>query len=85
MAGEVTTVSAGRMEFTQLTPEQEGELHEPLLALNAMQAQSLMNALWGEGLRPSGRPDPAPQIDAMAAHLADMRTIAFKKLGIKAA
>lgn len=55
------------------------DLAEPTLSLGADAAQRLMDELWRAGLRPSyKKADPNPQIEAMQAHLADMRELVFK-------
>lgn len=55
------------------------------LELAPAPAQSLMEALWAAGLRPSAlKGDPHPElIRRIGAHLEDMRTIAFAKLEVQ--
>lgn len=74
-----------RVRPVQLMLEPCGdEVAEPTFQLNAREAQSLINALWVAGLRPSGfKDEPAhPLIAAKDAHISDLRAVAFKGLGI---
>jgi len=50
--------------------------------LRTQQAQTLMDDLWNAGLRPSEGSGSAGAMAAVQQHLADMRKIAFVKLGI---
>lgn len=56
---------------------QEGDYIEPSMRLNANEAQSLMEALWGAGLRPAEARYPADHVNALRDHLADMRRLVF--------
>lgn len=51
------------------------------LPIDAASAQELIDDMWTAGLRPSARPAPSDSA-ARAAHLADMRAIAFSQLKI---
>lgn len=42
------------------------------------EAQSLFDALWREGLRPTNHADPSGEITRIEAHLQDMRRLVFK-------
>lgn len=76
----VTQVRDGMFTIDRVTPETAGEDRESLLNLNMREAESLITALWKEGVRPIGRPDPAPELDAVKNHLQDMRTLVFASL-----
>ena len=54
----------------------------PAMVLEPNEAQQIMNELWKVGLRPKDGEGSSAQINSMKEHLADMRKIAFKKLGI---
>lgn len=56
-----------------------GELVNEFVRLSEGDAQSLMDELWGVGLRPSQGKGSAGQLEATRAHLEDMRSIVFKK------
>jgi hypothetical protein len=47
--------------------------------------RAVLNCAWELGLRPDGFEDSRESMKATSAHLSDMRTIAFHKLGINAA
>jgi hypothetical protein len=56
------------------------------LVLNREQAQGLMDSLWESGIRPTEGMGSAGSFAAQAAHLSDMRSIAFaslEKAGVK--
>ncbi|MFA7100692.1 MAG: hypothetical protein WC196_02875 [Bacilli bacterium] len=55
---------------------------EPFASIDTHQAQKLMDDLWDCGLRPSEGTGSAGQLRSTQDHLADMRKIVFKKLGI---
>lgn len=58
-----------------------GEAHpEPTLSLTPDEAQSLMDELWGCGLRPTEGTGSAGALAATERHLADMRHLATKLL-----
>lgn len=54
---------------------------EPTLRMDHAGAQSLMDALWGVGVRPT-EVGTAGQLSATERHLTDMRRIAFGKLNL---
>jgi len=54
----------------------------PFLRLEIEAAQQFMDELWRVGLRPTEGTGSAGSLKATERHLADMRTIAFKKLNI---
>jgi hypothetical protein len=45
-------------------------------------AQAVLDAAWAEGMRPRGFGDIKNESAAVRAHLEDMRSIAFHKLGV---
>lgn len=56
---------------------------EPTVRLDMEAAQDLIDALWRCGLRPTEGHGSAGQLAATERHLADIRKIAFKKLGVE--
>ena len=52
----------------------------PTFSLSLQSAQAFMDALWGTGIRPTEN-GSAGQLDAMKAHLEDMRRLVFE--GVK--
>lgn len=54
----------------------------PFATIGETQAQILMDDLWACGLRPTEGKGSAGAMIAVQDHLADMRKIVFKKLGI---
>lgn len=62
--------------------QEEGAALLPFTRLGAAAAQHLMDALWDCGLRPSEGSGSAGSLRKTEEHLADMRRIAFKQLGI---
>lgn len=64
-----------------LTIESSAEspvMTEPSMRLSRESAQSLMDALWDAGVKPSGGEGHTAHIRALNAHLEDMRTLVFK-------
>lgn len=62
----------------------EGDQYIPACTyINGAAAQQLMDDLWRGGIRPSEGSGSAGQLAATERHLADMKAIAFAKLGIK--
>tara|TARA_R110000796_G_scaffold247856_1_gene373869 strand:+ start:1139 stop:1492 length:354 start_codon:yes stop_codon:yes gene_type:complete len=65
-----------------LITEEGVELHEPgmfrspTLDISREQAERLMSQLWAEGIRPNGWGHEG-QVDALKAHLEDMRRLAL--------
>jgi len=57
-----------------------GAMREPSLRISFEAAQRLMDALWNCGIRPTEE-GTAGQIEAMAAHLQDMRKLVFDFIG----
>lgn len=53
-----------------------------VLTVDKRNAQILIDDLWNAGLRPTEGSGSAGSLAATKEHLEDMRTIAFKKLGI---
>lgn len=74
------TAVAKPIEFAEA---EEGEYVEPAMVLGMDVAQQLVDELWRAGLRPSEGAGSAGQLASTERHLADMREIAFFKLGIK--
>lgn len=62
--------------------KEPGAYSEPTMRLNPEDAQRLMDALWGAGVRPNNGEGSVGQIGAMQKHLDDMRAIAAKSLGV---
>lgn len=54
----------------------------PIFRLHETEAQTLMDDLWHAGIRPTEGSGSAGSMRATEKHLADMRVIAFNKLGI---
>lgn len=61
----------------EVLPEGEAHAAGPLLKLNHDSIQMMMDELWAAGVRPSKGVSSEGQIEAIAAHLDDMRKIAF--------
>jgi len=53
---------------------------EPLLFLSDEDAQSLLDALWKAGIRPSRIVNAEVEASAMQSHIADLRKITFSLL-----
>lgn len=67
----------------QLHEQEAGMFTGPAFQLRNAEAQVLMDDLWRAGLRPTGGAGSAGSFRAVEKHLDDMRTIAFKTLGIE--
>lgn len=65
--------------FETMTDEMLGTQREPQLRLSPENAQYLMDALWNAGVRPSEETS-AGQLQAMQAHLSDLRKLVFEEL-----
>ena len=61
----------------------EGVACRPTMTMQHEDAQLLMDELWRCGLRPTEGTGSAGAMAAVEKHLADMRKIAFKKLGVE--
>lgn len=59
-----------------------GVIAGPCLTLSRDAAQELMDTLWRCGVRPADAAASVGALEATQRHLADMRTVAFHKLGI---
>ena len=59
-----------------------GRIVEPTLRISMEKAQTLIDDLWGAGLRPTEGSGSAVALRATEKHLLDMRKIAFNKLKI---
>lgn len=70
----------GPIVYAETTP---GMYNEPLLRMEPEDAQRLMDALWGAGVRPGNGEGSVGQLGAMQKHLDDMRAIAAKSLGVQ--
>lgn len=57
---------------------------KPLLSISMEQAQVLMDDLWNAGVRPTEGAGSAGAMRAAERHIADLRAVAFKSLGIDA-
>jgi hypothetical protein len=60
----------------------EGEAADPVFELDVFQAQTLVNELWDQGIKPEQAKPRSGEIGAVKQHLQDMRAIAFNKLEI---
>jgi len=89
--GRIISLSGGEInvdhsttvfEPVQLRLQGAGEAVRPFLTMTEDEAQGLMDALWNIGCRPSTGYGSEGQLAAVQGHLADMRMIAFKGLGI---
>jgi len=69
-------------EFTIKEIEDGYLIDEPTLRLVGDEAQQIMNELWRVGIRPKDGSGAVAHTEAISAHLADMRTIAFNRLKI---
>ena len=56
---------------------------KPLLVIRMEQAQVLMDDLWNAGVRPTEGAGSAGAMRAAEKHIADLRRVAFKALGIE--
>jgi hypothetical protein len=56
-----------------------GAMWPKFMPLDSADAQALMNALWDAGLRPANGESSMAHVDAMKAHLEDMRALAGVK------
>lgn len=63
----------------------DGKVRGPFMSLPVESAQSLIDALWGVGLRPSEGTGSSGSLAATERHLDDMKTIAFHVLDISKA
>ena len=70
-------------EFTLKEIEDGYLIDEPTLRLVGDEAQQIMNELWRCGIRPKDGSGAVAHTEAIVAHLADMRTIAFNRLKIE--
>jgi len=69
---------ATNITFSEVDP---GCITEPVLKLSQSEAQELADALYSSGIRPSLAAGSAGQLDAVHAHLQDMRRLVFKEGG----
>ena len=58
-------------------------LMKPTLSIRMDQAQVLMDDLWNAGVRPTDGAGSAGAMRAAERHIADVRAVAFKSLGIE--
>lgn len=80
--GRIAIVSS--LIFTMYHPEEAKVIPSPAsIRIDQKTAFQLMNALWGAGIRPSGELDSIGHLDALKAHLADMRQLTFKTLSVE--
>ena len=77
-------LSNGDMKVAPIQWETIAENAEmrPLLAMRVDQAQVLMDDLWNAGIRPTEGSGSAGAMRAAEHHIADLRRVAFKALGI---
>jgi hypothetical protein len=62
---------------------EEGISFLPVTSINQTEAQVLMDSLWDCGIRPTEGSGSAGAMAAVQKHLEDMRTIAFRGLGME--
>lgn len=79
----ISGIQKTKTETFRLTPvpmelHKHGELIEPFMVLQPEQAQSLIDALYDAGLRPSQAAGSSGQLEAVKYHLEDMRKLALK-------
>jgi hypothetical protein len=77
--GETLSI-ATKVEYTELTPENDGALCPVPLIISPDDAQGLMDELWRVGFRPTEGTGSAGSLAATERHLSDMQRIAFKLL-----
>ena len=65
------------LELTLERMEEGSLIERGTLELPHQSAQSLLNALWNAGLRPTDFKSPNGEINRLEAHLADMRKLVF--------
>lgn len=75
---------ASPIAWEEASPYEANDFRSPTLSLDTPLAQSLMDDLWRCGLRPSEGSGSAGSLAATQRHLEDMRSIAFKGLGLEA-
>src|SRR5262245_11332726 len=63
---------------TSITRENSGQYVDPTLRLDRNEAQQLINVLWHMGYRPNNGEGTSAQVDAMKAHMEDLRRLIFK-------
>ena len=68
----------GWCESIVMSKRDESEPIEPAFRLSYEAAQDLFNDLYRQGFRPS-KADADSALEVMRAHLADMRSLVFKK------
>jgi len=60
-------------------PRDQTHRIEPVFTLTQEEAQTLANALWEAGIRPTGGHGSAGEREAMQRHLDDMRKLVFER------
>lgn len=82
--GEKEYVTEVKITVVPLREVQEDPMWRPApIELSKESAQSLMDALWDAGVKPSGGEGHTAHIRALNDHLDSMKKIAFKQLGIE--
>jgi hypothetical protein len=81
--GKHTVAKSVTLQIIENEADYASVAREPLFYLDTHYAQQLMDSLWQAGLRPSEGAGSAGAMAAVEKHLADMRTIAFRGLGMK--
>ena len=76
-------VEFGEGTITQLDDQVGAYRGSPSLALSEDEAQQIMNELWLVGLRPKDGAGALAHVESLQSHLADLRAVAFKGLGIE--
>jgi hypothetical protein len=75
--------SSGHANQLTFRPDIEGQVAESFAALDATEAQALMDDLWTCGVRPTEAAGSAGQAAAMQRHIDDLRAVLFTTLKVK--
>lgn len=81
--GTANYVTDVQITTIPLEEAQDGMWRPAPIELSKESAQSLMDALWEAGVKPSGGEGHTAHIRALNDHLDSMKKIAFKQLGIE--
>jgi len=79
---ELLIKSSGKVASITMIEVPPDIVLEPTCHISKREAQTLMDDLWGAGLRPSEGTGSAGSLKATENHLEDMRKIVFQKLNI---
>lgn len=77
--------SVAKPHFWETVEVPEGGSFEPTYSLDIREAQSLMDAMYAAGMRPTDAkpPNEMPIVKAMSYHLEDMRKLVFDRYDIR--